>query len=61
MEKNRLPFIFTSDKETADKLEKAGFKYCNATGGGYLYFNDLSIPMNFSSNGKFTYTDKLFI
>lgn len=61
MEKNKLPFIFTNDKEVADDLEKRGFKFCNATGNGYLFFNDLELPMNFSSGKNIAYTDKLFI
>ena len=54
------PFIFTSDKETADSLQREGFEFINQTGGGYLFYNDQSLKHNFD-NKKITYTDKLFI
>ena len=50
-------FIFTSDKETADKLIEEGFVCIEKSNDGWKFINDQNI--NFSDNKNIAYTNKL--
>lgn len=57
--KNEQNFIFTTDKETADKLKTEGFICVEDKKNAWKFLNNLN--SNFSNNKNIAYTDKLFI
>lgn len=52
-------FVFTTDKETADKLKAEGLICIEDNPNAWKFVNNLKI--DFSDNKKITYTNKLFI
>ncbi len=60
MDKNKFHFIKTSDEETAKKLRKLGFQEISKEGSHWVFINDKTNKITFSSEGmKLSYTNVL--
>ena len=57
----KLNFIMTTDKETADKLISAGFQLVSQNGNNYTFLNQLPNNFNFQEvdKTKMAYTNML--
>lgn len=57
--KKKNKFIYTTSKESADKLINLGFNLLQETNGQYFFLNDVD-KLIFEEVNEVAYTDKLF-